>query len=323
MSSLLKYILLISCILSCSFVSFSKDRVFFGRIVDKGNSGIPNAVLEAEDRNEVYYCNAKGYFRFTANTDSIDAFIVFSPGYDKKEVMVDDMPRDSIFIVIEKSNTLLKGATVAAKGGEMREKISGISNGGHSYGCYFEFKDEIAVFLKADSNNHGLLKEIGAYITKDGAKTAKFILHVYSKDSATGAPGEDITDSLLAVNARKGDEWVTADLGDKLIQVKGGLFVSVEWTLGYENDFYTWDLKSPSTNYYAGDDSLRTVYNGQVLGLTWGNNELPIVYRKYAHNIYEHTNADKWFLTRPLRGGRRFNSWITPMIYLSYTYFEK
>ncbi len=314
-------IMVLVLLVSCSALQ-AKDRTYRGRVTDKNNRGLANVALQARERNELFFCNAKGYFSITVNPDTIDAFEIKCPGYYDKTLWLDEVGDDSIFVKLETTNTVLKSAKVAAKGGTLKQETIGISGGSHNTGCYMMFKDELALFLPAQRERNGILKEIGAYITKEGAKDSKFIMHVYTRDSATGAPGDDITDSVLAVQADRGNEWVTADLGDKLIQMKGGVFVSVEWTLGYGNDYYTWDLRNAS-NYYSGDDSLRKVYNGQVLGLAWGNSRQPIVYRRYAHNIYDHTNEDKWFRTPPLRGGRRFNEWITPMIYCTYSYFEK
>ena len=309
-------------LLCLSLPALSRDRFIHGRVTDNNQHALATAVIRAEDRKEIFFCDAQGYFRFRANTDSIDAFLISSPGYDTKELIVDDLPEDSVFVTLQKTITVLKSTTIAAKGGELKEVTSGIAHGGHNASCYMEFKDEIAIYLPADESRNGIIKEIGAYITKEGAKDTKFLMHVYRRDTATGAPGEEITDSMLVLNARHGNEWVTADLSDKFIQVKGGVFVSVEWSLNYSSNYFTWDIKGAS-NYYSGDDSLRTVYNGQVLGLAWGSSRRPIVYRRYAHNIYEHKNEDQWFLTYPLMGGRRFKEWITPMIHLTYTYFEK
>lgn len=314
---------LIILFLLCTVPASSKNRAFFGRVVDREHKAISYAIIQAEDRSEIFYCNDKGAFYFKANTDSIDVFIVSSQGYEPLEIIADSMAADSIYIVLKQSNTYLKGATVSGKGGGVREEMAGRGKSIHGASCYLTYKDELAIFLKADEKQHGILKEVAVYITKEGIPGTKFLLHIFEKDTVTGGPGEEITDTTLVLHARKGNEWVTADLSERYILVKGGVYIGVEWASGYENDYFPIPLKPSATNYYAGNDSLREVYNGQVLGLTWLSEAKPIVYRKYARNIYENKDADKWFLAPPLRGGHRMSQWICPMIYYIYTYIDK
>lgn len=314
--------LVFSVLVLCSFGVFAKERTYFGRVTDKGNHGLANVMIETVDGLEVMQCRANGVFSFKANTDTINAIDVLCPGYDTKEVSLEDIGNDSLFIVLTKSNNYLGGATVSAKGGKTEEEVVGVNRGGHSHGCYFSYKDELAVFLKVDSQKNAVIKEVGAYITKEGHPETKFLLHVYRKDSATGAPGDEITDTLLQMQARKGNEWIRADISDRLIQVNGGVFISVEWILGNDNDYFMYPIKD-AKNYYAGDDSFKTVFNGQVLGLSWEDGGQPIVYKRYAHNIYDHHNEDVWFKNPPLRGGHKGREWITPMLYYKYSWKDK
>lgn len=312
---------ILGILLLCSGSAYGQIKSYYGRIVNKDNIGIPNSFVKVEKGNQTFMCNAKGEFAFKADVSPEDSFSFYGQGYDKTTIEVDVMPDDSIIVELKRKSNRLQEAVVGAKGGRKREGIAGSDRSIHNAGCYLTFKDEIALFLPVDSLRNGLLKEINVYVTKSGeAVTNKFLVHIYERDS-TGAPGEEVTDSVLALNARKGNEWVSADLSHKKIQVKGGLFVSVEWIVGYKNDGFPW-LINGATNYYAGNDSLRSFYNGQVLGLTWLDNAKPIVYRRYARTTYEKTAPDKWFLTPPLVGGSKRNECITPMINFTYTYVE-
>lgn len=300
---------------------FAQMRAFFGRIVNKDDKGIANSFIKAERANKTFMCDANGGFNFKADISNEDTFTFYGQGYDKAGIVVDVLPNDSIIVELKKNTHVLAEAVIGAKGGHIREGIAGSTKSIHNAGCYLTFKDEIAMFLPADSIRHGLLKEINVFITKDGRVGNKFLVHVYEQD-ATGAPGEEVTDTTLVLSARKGNEWVIADLTNRRIQVKGGLYVSVEWTVGYGNDGLPWPLYAQS-NYYAGDDSLRAFYNGQVLGLTWHDNIKPKVYRRYARTTFDKSAPDKWFLTQPLLGGRKRNETITPMMYFTYSYLEK
>ena len=322
MGKYVKHILFVIMAFS-AFQATCKEKLVFGRVVNASGVGISNASLQAEDRREIFYCNNKGIFSFRVNTDSIEAFWVISLGYEREEVFVDDMGKDSVIIQLKKSNTVLKEAGVSAKAGRMREGIAGSGKSAHGEGCYLTTKDEIALFFKTDSDRNATLREVNVYITKEGAHSSKFLVHVYARDTLTGGPGEELTDTLLALQARRGNEWVSADLSDKWIPVHGGVYVSVEWVPGYGNDYIPWPVNG--NNYYSGEDSLKGFYNGQVLGLTWIAGPKPIVYRRYARDVFEKDkkNAGKWYLTPPHSGGHRMGQWITPMIYFSYTYLDR
>ena len=217
---------------------------------------------------------------------------------------------------------MLAGATVGAKGNREREATSGISSGWHSTGCYLNVHDELAIYLEADKAKNGMIKEVGTYIIKEGIPSSNFRLHIYARDSATGGPGEDITDSELVVHARRGNEWVTANLADHYIQAHGGVFVSVEWLVDNTDAFHPFNIPFGTANYYSGVDSFRTVFNGQVVGMTWQDRQ-PKIYRRYATDLYAHKDEGKWQPTPPLRGGHRGKGWIVPMIYYTYSYVER
>ncbi len=317
-----RYILCIF-LLFAVLVTHAQERQYFGRIVNRDNKGLPNSFVKVDKANQSFYCDDNGVFQFKINAKETDTFIFYAQGYDKVKVVADELPEDSIIVELKKSTRNLQDVSIIAKSGNarIREGVAGSTKWLHNGGCYLTFKDEIAMFLPVDSNRKALLNEVNVYITKDGITTNKFLIHLYLPDS-TGAPGEEVTDSNLVVSARKGNEWVSADLSDHKIQVKGGLFVSVEWIIGYGNDGLPWPMNEVS-NYYAGNDSLRTFYNGQVLGLTWVNGDMPKVYRRYARSTYEKTAPDKWFLTSPLVGGCKRNECIAPMMYFTYSYIER
>ncbi|MBC7554492.1 MAG: hypothetical protein H7257_10980 [Taibaiella sp.] len=320
---MLKYIkyVMILLLMSTTKNLFSKVRSFSGKVTDINKKGIAYASLKAVERNEVFYCDGSGKFNFRADTDSIDLLSVTSQGFEAKELETESLSKDSIIIELDRSSRHLKEASIKADGGKIKVDRAGNDKSSHSAGCFLTYKDEIAVYLKIEQEKNAVLKSIAAYITKDGLPATKFLMHVYIKDSATGGPGEEITDSLLVVHGRKGNEWITADLSERILQVKDGIFVSVEWASGYGNDYFPIPLKN-ATNYYSGNDSLREVFNGQVVGLNWQSGQ-PQVYRRYARDIYENNNSGKWFLTKPLRGGHKLGLWICPMIYCTYTYLER
>lgn len=300
---------------------YSRDRAFYGRIINKAGAGLPMAAIESKNMVYRFYADNRGFFSFKADADAIDSFIFSARGYDNFRFPVEDLPEDSIIIELNKHQNILADATVGTDS-RLRTATAGIGSGWHNTSCYLNIYDEIAVYLPTKDSINGMLQEVGCYVTREGVIRNEFKMHIYLPDSATGAPGEEVTDSILIMHARHGNEWVTADMSNRLIQVRGGLYVSVEWIVGDKNNYYSWEIPIGASNYYAGEDSLRRVFNGQVLGMAWQDAQ-PKVYRRYASNIYRHKDEGKWYLTRSLNGGHRPKGWIAPMIYYTYTYVKK
>ena len=73
--------LLLTIIMLCSLSSFSQERVFAGRVIDKEKKeGIAYGIVKVKDRNEGVYTDENGRFSFTAIPDSVKAFIISSLG---------------------------------------------------------------------------------------------------------------------------------------------------------------------------------------------------------------------------------------------------
>ncbi len=313
---------LLFTLLISSISTFANEVHFRGRVTDKNHVGLSQAVIELEDKKGLIYCNKEGRFNVKVDIDTIDAFKISCPGYDSREIEVGDVNDDSIVIVLQKTVISLNSAKVSAKGGNLQEGTTGVDGGSTDYGCYLKYKDELAIYLPCDTSLHATLKDINVYIKKEGGHDNKFTLHIFDKDS-TGAPGEELaTDTVMYVGAKKGGEWVSVDLSDKLIQMKSGLFVSMEWTLNLGKAYFLSEM-DPKTNFYSGEDSFKNKYNGPVVGMAYGGETQPVVYRRYAENIYNHVDEGKWYKTAPRSGARHNKKWITPMIFCRYNYFEK
>lgn len=313
-------ILIIVSLVFLSWTTFAKERLFFGRIVDVAGGGISNAYLATKDYSEQFFTNANGQFSFKFDENATPQFIVGAQGYNTKVFDVDILPEDSIIIELEERKNILSGTDFKIKGQQPELEASGIYKGRNDASCYLSMYDEIAVYLPLTTDKICMLKEIGAYITHAGYANCLFRLHLYAYDSSTGAPGKEITDTSIYMSGNKGREWVIKDMKEYFIQLKGGVYLSMEWLVA-KNNLFPKAIPEGHKSYYSGLDSLKRVYNGQVLGLAWTDIR-PKVYRRYAFDYYSHSKPGEWKLTDPLVGGYKRNGWLTPMLYVKYTYMD-
>lgn len=294
-TNLMKYILLFFAIIITTHAT--AQRAFYGRVTDKNQKAIPFCVVQVKDRNEGVYTGEDGKFFLIADPDSAKAFVFYCLGFEKKEITIAGLARDSMHIELKPSSNSLKTVVFTEKTGKQRKRVLGKKRMKHISDSYGKYGDEDVAFLKADGKKNGLLKEVRVFITNEGVPDSKFRIHVYEKDPLTNLPATEITDSNLIVHANKGNEWVKADLGSKRIRINDGVFVSVEWVSGHGN--------SEQAMQSAKHAEVKA-HNGQVLGLAL-NYGVPYMYHRNGfHN--------EWI---PIKANH-----LCPMIYGVYTYIK-
>ena len=298
----MKYLLLTIIILS-ALSSFSQERIFAGRVIDKDKKeGIAYCIVKVKDRNEGVYTDENGRFSFTATPDSVKAFVISSLGYAKREISTGEFTKDSLVIELKKESTSLKEVVFTGETGKVRRRYLGKKKLRHISDCYQKYGEEDAVFLYADKVNRNTLKEIFVYITNEGVPDTKFRIHIYEKEPGTNLPGKELTDSNLIVHANTGNEWVKVNLASKRISVSGGVFISVEWIAGHGNN------EQALTSRKHSDV---TDHNGQVLGLA-RNYGVPYMCHRSSFHTEWKSNLDYGL-----------NPSFCPMIYGTYTYIRK
>lgn len=286
-----------------AITSFSQERTFVGRVTDKSTKeGVPFCVVKVKDKNEGVYTDENGRFAFTANPDSAKVFLFYCLGYVKKEIPTQQFGSDSIMVDLQKDITSLKEVVIKNKSGKAHTDYIGKRKSKHRGDCYQKYGEEDAVFLKADKNRDGVLKEVAVYVTNEGVPDSKFRIHVYTKDSVTNLPAVELTDSNLIVHGTKGNEWVKVDISKKEIHIDEGVFIAVEWISGHGNT----DKSLQSAKHAEVNN-----HNGQVIGLTrnsWkGKGAIKYMYHRDAfHN--------EW--------GFNYSPLLCPMIYGKYTYYK-
>ena len=299
----MRYILTLFSVVVCSCAAFAQSRIFYGRVVDNNNAGVPFAVVEAKGRNEGVYCNEQGVFAFRGNADSVKTLGIYCMGYERKEIATEILPLDSIIIQLKPKIASLK--EVVIKPHNDKERILGKSPKSLTYtgDCYRFYGSETAILLKTEPKQEGILKDVYVFITNDGDYTTKFRVHVYAWDSGAMLPGQEITDSNVIAAAKSGNTWVKVGLANKNIPLGKGLFVSIEWVSGFGNN---------TRKLQSGINPEVNSYNGQVLGLTSDYSRSSMTYsRKPFHKDWEYYD--------PADAQRKMGRFLNPMIYCTYT----
>jgi hypothetical protein len=99
--------------------------------------------------------------------------------------------------------------------------ISGTTDAPFTVARYFKFKKEY--------KNTPYLKNITIFLSKYDKRKAKFKVRIYSKDSITGFPNEDLIKDNLIVSVGKKEQQIVLETSKYDIEIpKNGIFISLE-----------------------------------------------------------------------------------------------
>ena len=279
----------------------AQQATLVGTVKDKETqAGIPFCQIMVGGKNEGTYTDESGRFSLTTEWATGTTLSFSNIGYRPAERIISNPSTDSLRIELTKKYNTLK--EVVVKPGKEKNVYIGYKKQKHVSDCYQKYGEEIALFLKADKRKNGWLKQVYVYITNEGKPDTKFRIHIYTMDSVTHKPFEDITDTNIIVQDSQGNEWVVADLSDKHIPMNDGAFVSVEWIEGHCNSAQV--LQSTKHTEVS-------MLNGQVLGLSrnsWkGKRHIQYMFHRDAFQ-------KEW--------GFSFNPIYRPMIYAKVSYYN-
>lgn len=90
----------------------------------------------------------------------------------------------------------------------------------------------IALYIKNTLNKETTIQNVRYFIGDKGNYKKPFKVMLYSIDSITGNPLDELILDTIIVSAKYGNKWTTIDLSDYNLDFpKEGLFASMEWIL--------------------------------------------------------------------------------------------
>ncbi len=290
-------------LLACAGAAYAAPRRIYGVVRNAEGQPVVRCVVRPSNKAQPVLTDTDGHFMLQVDR-GVEALTFQSMGYETKTVAI---KRDTIRVILDHKIMQLEDVVVATgKNKYYRQGILGKDKLKPFGICTGETGDEWAIFLDADSAKHGVLDQIFIYILRDGIPNARFQVHVYDIDTP-GIPGRDLLDTILIAHANTGNEWVKVDVSSMQVPVGMGIFISVEWVAGYNNNMQL----VMSRKYPA-----QPPFNGQVVAFTEG-------YHKRGSLMFRRNALEDTAWEYMILGGETKKSVLNAMVYATYHYIRE
>ena len=241
----LRVLLLISLlIISLSVVTYGQKTIV-GKVYNENTKEtISYANIGVVNSNVGTISNLDGSFSIIIPKNlSNDSLTFSSLGYNRKVVSLRQLVSGKEYSVsLTEKATLLQPVLVTAK----RLKVRTIVLGNKNYDSGNYEPDTVyagrAVALLIDPTtllNHSTVpsyfKKAKLYIYSNNFKLFKFRIRLNKYDSLTGKPGEDLLEKSIVEESSIKEGWLTFDLSQFNLQVKGPFFITFEQLVDLED----------------------------------------------------------------------------------------
>ncbi len=255
-----------------------------GQILNRKDSlPVPYASLSLKGKPIGTISDFKGIYIWEVPVGSrSDTVVVSSMGFERYETTVHDLEK------VKANRLYLESRQIEIEPVIVRSrdyKYVKLGNRGNreSGSLYIDTHgQQTSLYLLNEEGKTGDLVAVSYYLSDEGNTQAPFRIRLYSYDSLTGMPGEDILDEILVVTPAGNEDWYTIDMREYEIEVPdAGLFVGIEGIFPNDYSYYTSsdefiditnkDMDTPITDEYPVSVSYgqRLGYNRRNARYTW------------------------------------------------------
>lgn len=215
-----------------------KKYVISGRVID-GETKLPvsYASVRVKDTYLGTIADQEGEFEMTVISDyEEDTIYISSMGYENITLSSNILSQKGTHTVYLTPKTfVLPPVRVSTQQREIKEIGN---NGNFSFGSLFmdTHGQQTAIWIENKKGGESKLKSVNYYLTGKGDTDAPFRVRIYSMDTLTGKPGEDLLSEMLVITPGDVEGWFNVDVYEYDIRIpKEGIFVAMEGI--YPNDF--------------------------------------------------------------------------------------
>ncbi|MFO7656578.1 MAG: carboxypeptidase-like regulatory domain-containing protein [Bacteroidales bacterium] len=150
---------------------------------------------------------------------------------------------------------------------------------------------QAALLIENSSGIDGKILSLNYYLSSGGNTDAPFRVRLYTVDTATGGPGEDLIEEMIVVKPDVKRGWYEVDIRKFNIAIpEKGCFIAMEGVFPNDYDFYTGDddfIDLTGGDQVVEDDVPASIIYGQRLGYSRN--------RKDKNNTWHYSLSHTWF----------------------------
>lgn len=202
-----------------------------GQIFDEESGRkIPYSTIEIKGKNKGVVSNYEAAFRLNIQQAGPgDTLLVSSVGYQKKEIAFKDVALEDslrVFLAIK----VYTVPPLIVSGNTFESRSVGVKARKSQGEMYLDTHgQQTAFFIENVDTLEGKIEKLRYFLSEKGNTHAPFRVHVYLKDSVTGAPGKDLIDNFLVVKPDIISGWYEVDVFEHDIDIpKDGFYVAFE-----------------------------------------------------------------------------------------------
>ena len=267
----------------------SRATYLKGQIFDEESGRkIPYSTIEIKGKNKGVVSNYEAAFRLNIQqAGPEDTLLVSSAGYQKKEIAFKDVAVEdslTVFLAIK----VYTVPPVIVSGSKFESRSAGVKARKSQGEMYLDTHgQQTAFFIENIDTLTGKIEKLRFFLSEKGNTHAPFRVHVYLKDSVTGAPGKDLIDNFLVVKPEIIRGWYEVDVFEYDIDIpKTGFYVAFEGVFPDDPEFIIRNKEQSIEGIKKKKDVIiRMLSYGQRIG-----------FRKSKQNLTWHYSlSGNWF----------------------------
>ena len=249
-------------------------------ISQKEGNGIPYATIEIKGKMKGTISDINGLFELEVAAEFLnDTLLVSSMGYVSRNLPVSHFQNNNYYrLYLEDKIYEINNINIYPE--KMEEQIVGNSGTIPKGSMYLDTHgQQTAMFIENSKKIEGVLAGVRYYLSKKGNTEAPLRIHIYSTDTLTGKPLDELLPQMVVVKPSTGKGWMSVNLLEFDIQVpQEGIFVGIEGVFPddqlefYDNYEYENQINEEKYDQHILDKisyGQRIGYNFKGKNITW------------------------------------------------------
>ena len=220
-----------------------------------------------------------------------DSVVVSSMGFEKKYMSIGELAGFNGKFIFLKENVISLPAIYINSRDYKTEEVG--NKGNFTSGSIYldTHGQQTGLFVENKHRSRGTLQAVSFYLCETGNTEAPLRIRIYSVDSLSEKPDQDLLPEIFIVQPDVDKGWYTVDLRSYRIDFpENGLFVALEGIFPNDYDYYSSsddfiDISNKTANKPIETETPKSVSYGQQIGYN----------RREDKNTWHYSLSHTWF----------------------------